>query len=426
VTGEARRDEIGELCRSLGVFRDALLHNQRMEEEKTKLAETRRERQKALMSLTNDFNTEVGAQLTSVGDAVEKLRGTADVLAGRADRMTQQSHQVGALAGEAAASAEGVSAATEALVAAGRDIARVIVQSTEATRVMSQEAEQARALVDELGRVASGVGSVVDLIADIAARTGLLALNATIEAARAGEAGRGFAVVAGEVKVLAGQTARATGDIGGKIGAVRDSAGRAIALIRGMAERIGAVEQSTGVLAESVRHQSGATDQIQHNLQAAAASISQVARSMEALRADAAANQGASGQVAAAALDVGERSGALRHEVEYFIKATDEASEWRAFKRYPWDKMVTVQCEGHRPLQARARNISQQGAAMTCDASLPPGAVCTVDGVIDTPLSAKVLQCDGGLLRVNFFPEESTQDALARFIRDHFEREAAA
>ena len=64
---------------------------------------------------------------------------------------------------------------------------------------------------------------MIRLISDIADQTNLLALNATIEAARAGEAGKGFAVVASEVKELAGQTAKATGEIGQQIDAIRSA-----------------------------------------------------------------------------------------------------------------------------------------------------------------------------------------------------------
>ncbi len=70
-------------------------------------------------------------------------------------------------------------------------------------------AAQIEALRSEVENVAAMAGQ----IEAIAKQTNLLALNATIEAARAGEAGRGFAVVAGEVKQLAGQTAKTTGEI---------------------------------------------------------------------------------------------------------------------------------------------------------------------------------------------------------------------
>ena len=143
----------------------------------------------------------------------------------------------------AVAEAVGETAARASQGAEAAQIARdAMNQVEESSQVLERRVE---ALTDASQRI----NAILSTIEAIASQTNLLALNATIEAARAGEAGRGFAVVAGEVKALAGQTAKATEDIASRIAALDTEVKEILDGVRGSGQSVArgkvAVDQMT-------------------------------------------------------------------------------------------------------------------------------------------------------------------------------------
>jgi CHASE3 domain sensor protein len=75
----------------------------------------------------------------------------------------------------------------------------------------------------ELGKTSQQIGSVLEIVSELAEQTNILAINATIEAAGAGESGKRFAVVAEEIRKLADRVAGSTKEIRGLIEDVRSA-----------------------------------------------------------------------------------------------------------------------------------------------------------------------------------------------------------
>ena len=219
-----------------------------------------------LQSKGDMFERDVVSTVGVVAQAVAELESTAKSMNAIAEMTKAKATAVSTAAHNTSDNVQAVAAATEQLTASIVEISRQVTHSTTISTGAVQEAERADQIIASLSDAAQRIGDVVSLIGDIAAQTNLLALNATIEAARAGDAGKGFAVVAGEVKNLANQTARATGEISEQIGAVQSATKSAVAAIQGVNKTIGQLSGIAHAIAAAVEEQGAASLEISRNI----------------------------------------------------------------------------------------------------------------------------------------------------------------
>lgn len=261
------RNELGAIARSFAAFAAGLKEDERKRAEQAaaKDEEQRAQRLAERIEIANRFEAAMGSLanrfVKSSGEVAEAARN----LSATAEETARQAQAVSGAAQEASGNVQTVAAGTEELSASIREINVQVSRSARIADEAAEEATRSEATVKALTDAANQIGQVVDLINNIAGQTNLLALNATIEAARAGEAGKGFAVVASEVKQLAAQTAKATDEIGHKIGEIQAATQETVASISRIVSTMVTIREVTSSIASAVEEQGAATSEIAHN-----------------------------------------------------------------------------------------------------------------------------------------------------------------
>jgi len=287
-----RKDELGELSRSMGVMVDNL--RDKIEEAVRKSSEADRNAAQAQDSLAQAEAKE--AQIENIlalirgianesGELSESLSDYAGRLASQVEQVKQGTETQKRRLAEAASAMDQMNAtvlevarnASDAAESAGKaqskaaEGAQIVIESVKSIDTVNAITSQLRRNMGELGGQAQSIGQVMNVISDIADQTNLLALNAAIEAARAGEAGRGFAVVADEVRKLAEKTMGATQEVGQKIRAIQDSVALSVRDVEEAARAVARSNELAGASGSSLEEIVALTDVNTRNVQSIAA-----------------------------------------------------------------------------------------------------------------------------------------------------------
>jgi len=213
----SRKDELGRLAYEFNEFTQKI-HSLVIEVQTagSRLATETREI-KTMVDQTNQSIVNQQSDIEEVASAMEEM--TATVVEVSSNTVIAQQH---------------AQYVTEQATQGSGTVTNTVSTIYEMTTDIAKVAE----VINQLNQDSSAIGSVMNVIQEIAEQTNLLALNAAIEAARAGEQGRGFAVVADEVRTLATRTQSSTADIRMMVERIQQGSNDAVRVMNTSQEKV--------------------------------------------------------------------------------------------------------------------------------------------------------------------------------------------
>ena len=282
-------------------------------------------RSEELANSIKSFARSVDGVREIIANVAKSISSTSDRLAELGNTASGQTDMAAHAAEDTASRIGSIAAATDELNASIEEIHAQVMGSAETAQKAVSHSAHTDTNIRSLSEAVEKIGSVVNLISNIAAQTNLLALNATIEAARAGDAGRGFAVVASEVKSLAVQTAKATDDVGKQISVIQEAMRRSMSEITSTNQSITEISGVSSSLAEMIMHQAHATNEIAKNANSASLNATTVTDALKTMQDTIRCTQDATNVVLGFAADLSNRSSEIGEAMDTLFKAAAQS-----------------------------------------------------------------------------------------------------
>lgn len=367
------KSEIGAMAKTVEVFRQSLLKQQKMErsqaannEERRNVVETLSGHLSSLSDgdltaqikqsfpadyeqLRKDFNqtlNTLNGTVVQVIESSESIRNGATEITQASDDLSRRTESQAATLEETAAALKEMTASVRSAAESARSVETVMKEARVEAKDSGTIVQSAVKAMHEIKHSSSQISQIIGVIDDIAFQTNLLALNAGVEAARAGEAGRGFAVVASEVRALAQRSSDAATEIKTLIGDSTqqvergvDLVGKAGGALSNIVQRVTDISQQISGIAEGASEQSTGLNeintgvsQLDHVTRQNAAMVEQATAAGQLLSTDASK---LSGLVARFTINGGSRSASTVQVVPMTVPTSHGADDWEATAAIP-------------------------------------------------------------------------------------------